>query len=121
MMYPPVFQTCNVADVRAVLGTSPLRIYEFGMAPQNVTVPNAVWQIVTGYPENYLDCVPDIDSMTVQIDVYAMTSSAARTAAEKLRDAIEPHAHVVSWRGENRETDTKYFRYSFDVDWWVKR
>ena len=38
-----------------------------------------------------------------------------------LRDAVEPVAHIVAWRGESRDVDTRLYRYSFDVDWLVNR
>lgn len=125
-MYPPIFATVNVPAVQALLktGNGPLRFYMFGMAPQDVAYPYAVWQMVSGSPENYLNQVPDIDSFTPQVDVYASPSqgpSVARQVAESLRNAIEPHAHVTSWRGERQEPDTKNWRVGFDVDWFVTR
>lgn len=121
-MFPPVFATC-VADagVLAVLGTNPTRLYPFGTSVQGVTKPYAVWQSVGGSPENFINQVPDIDSYTLQIDCYATTATAVRAVAEALRDAIEPVAHVVSWRGEEIDNETKLYRYSFDVDWFVHR
>ena len=125
-MYPPIFATVNVAAVQTVLksGTGPLRFWMFGQAPQNPVMPYAVWQFVGGLPENYLSDLPDVDSMTVQVDVYASQSqgpSVARNVSERLRDAIEPNAHIVSWRGESRDTTTNEWRVSFDCDWWVGR
>lgn len=121
-MYPPIFSTCAAdASVQFYLGTSPTRLYPFGNAPENVTKPYAVWQAVSGVPENYIDKVPDIDSWTLQVDAYALTASEARDVAEALRDAIEPNAHIVGWRGESRDPDTKNYRFSFDVDWFEHR
>lgn len=117
-----IFPTC-AADpaVTALLGTSPVRLFPFGMAPAGVVKPYAVWQQVGGSPENYLTGVPDIDSTTLQVDVYATTISSAQAVAVALRDAIEPVAHVVAWRGESRDTETGNYRVSFDVDWWTDR
>ena len=117
-----IFPTC-AADpaVTALLGTSPVRLFPFGMAPAGVAKPYAVWQQVGGSPENYLMGVPDIDSVTLQVDVYATTTSSAKAVAAALRDAIEPVAHVVAWRGESRDTETGNYRVSFDVDWFVPR
>lgn len=121
-MYPPIFETVSAdSDVQTNLGSSPCRFYPFGEAPQNVAKPYAVWQFISGSPENYLGQVPDIDSMSLQIDVYATTASNARDVAQALRDAIEPHAHIISWRGEDRDTETRNYRVSFDVDWLVSR
>lgn len=125
-MYAPVFATVDVPSVQALLktGTGPLRFYLFGKAPQNSTLPYAVWQTAYGTPENYLDRVPDVDSFGIQIDVYASPSqgaSVARNVAQALRDAIEPHAHITSWRGDSTDPQTLNCRFSFDADWWVYR
>ena len=122
-MYPPVFKYAFAsADVKSLLGSNPLRVYMFGMAPQNVAYPYAVWQVVSGSPENYINGLPDIDGFTTQIDVYATSAAKARECAKALRDAFEPYGHVVSWRGESRdEGDTESYRSSFDVDWWTDR
>jgi hypothetical protein len=120
-MYPPVFATVSAdAGVQAALGTNPVRVFPFGQAPDEVTMPYAVWQTVSGAPENYLAETPDVDTWLVQMDVYAATGGAARTAAEALRDAIEPVAHIVAWRGERKEDDG-IFRYSFDINFITER
>ena len=121
-MFPPVFATCsNSAAVKTALGTSPVRLYPFGQAPQDVALPYAVWQVVSGGPENLICEAPDLDISLVQVDVYAVTESAARAAAKALRDAIEPEAHIVAWRGESVDPTTQNRRFSFDVEWHVPR
>lgn len=123
MSYPPVFAIASASTaVQARLGPVPgCRIYMFGMAPQNVAKPYAVWQVVGGSPENYLDRVPNTDRFTIQLDVYGASANDSRLSAEALRDAIEPHAYVSTWRGEDIEPETKLYRSSFDVSWFVKR
>ena len=121
-MYPPVFKYAFAsAQVKALLGSDPLRVYMFGMAPDGVTYPYAVWQVVGGAPENYINDLPDIDSFNVQVDVYATSAEQARQCAMALRDAFEPYAHVVSWRGESKDDETGSFRSGFDLDWWTNR
>jgi len=118
-MYPPVFSTCNVAAVTTLLGSTPVRLYPFGAAPQDVAHPYAVWQVVAGAPENTISDTPDIDSFIVQMDVYGQTAASVHAVGQALRDAIEPYAHIVSWRGETKEADK--YRFSFDTNWWVHR
>lgn len=121
-MFPPIFAICSVdSNVQSYLGSSPCRFYPFGEAPQRVELPYAVWQTISGAPEKYLSQRPDIDRFTLQIDVYAASATQARDAAEALNYAIEPYAHIIGWRGESRDADTDHHRYSFDVDWLVKR
>lgn len=121
-MYPAIFATCAASSrVRALLGTSPTRLYPFGEAPQNVTKPYAVWQTISGSPENYLGDIPDIDTHSLQVDVYAPTATAARDVAEAIRDAVEPVAHITFWGGESRDPETNNYRVNFTVDWWTQR
>lgn len=121
-MYPPIFAALSASiAVKALIGSNPVRGYPFGGAPQGVAMPYVVWQTVGGLPENYLGQRPDIDSFTLQIDCYAATASAARAVAAAVRDAVEAHAHIVAWRGEERDPETMHYRYSFDVDWFVHR
>lgn len=121
-MFPPIFQVC-AADpaVTALLGAVPTRLYPFGEAPQGVSYPYAVWQTFGGAPENYLGNRPDLDNFALQVDVYADTGASARSVAAALRDAIEPHAYITRWGGESVDQETKRYRISFDVDWYVAR
>lgn len=122
-MYPPIFPVCSYsADLTALLGSPPqMRLYQFGLSPQLVSYPYAVWQIVSGGPENFLAHRPDADAYTVQVDVYADTASSARNVAEAIRDAIELQSYIVGWRGESIDPETKKYRLGFDVDWIVQR
>lgn len=121
-MTPPLFSVCAASSaVTALLGSSPVRLWPFGEAVQGAAKPYAVWQVIGGAPENYINQVPDADRFLVQVDVYAETGASARSVAEALRNAIEPHAHITAWRGESREQDTRLYRFSFDVSWIVQR
>lgn len=125
-MIPPIFQTIAAdSSVTGLLGSAPTRFYPFDLAPQPGTsfydVPYAVWQTVTGTPENYLACTPDIDVYTLQVDIYGRTSTEVRNITEALRDAIEPHAYITRWGDQSIDPDTGLNRYSFDVDWHVTR
>lgn len=104
-----------------MLGSSPTRLFPFGEAPEGVEKPYAVWQVVSGAPENYLSGRPDMDGMTLQVDVYGQTGSSARQAAYAIRDAVELVSYLTRWSGESRDTETKNYRVSFDIDWLVPR
>jgi hypothetical protein len=121
-MFPPIFQVAAAdAAVTALLGVNPTRLYPFGQAPDGVELPYAVWQLVSGSPENYLAGRPDIDGFTLQVDVYAASGSSARSVGAALRDAIELTAHIVRWGGESKDVATGRYRLSFDADWFVHR
>lgn len=121
-MFPPFFARAAADRAAQVhFGRDPTRLYPAGEAPADVTTPYAVWRVISGAPQNTLGHTPDLDAWTVQAEVFAATASAARAAARALRDAVEPVAHIVAWRGESRDVDTRLYRYSFDVDWLVNR
>lgn len=123
-MFPPIFPAVAASPACVALlksGTGAVRFYQFGLAPQNVEKPYAVWQRVFGTPLNYLGDRPDMDTFSVQVDVYAGGADSARTVALALRDAIEPVAYITSWLGESIDPDTKAYRFSFSTDWHVSR
>lgn len=121
-MIAPVFKVCAASqEVRSLLGEYPVRLYPFGRHFDEVVYPYAVWQNIDGDPQNYLKQRPDIDRFSVQIDVYADTDTEVITVARALRDAIEGNAIIIRWGTQELEPSTMKYRYSFDVDWLVKR
>lgn len=121
-MIPPIFPILSAsAPVVALLGSSPLRVYPFGEASQTVLKPYAVWQNISGSPENYLGDLPDADSYTVQIDVYSDDLSGVINSARAIRNALEPVAYVTSLGNTSRDTETRDYHYSLSVDFIVNR
>lgn len=121
-MRPPIRELiAESSAVTDLLGSSPVRFYQFGEADQSTPKPYAVWQTVYGSPENKLAGIPDEDRWGVQVDAYARSPQEAQDVAEALRDALEPSAYVVAWNGDGREPDTRLYRYSFTVEFMTER
>jgi len=122
-MYPPIFQivSSNQAVTTLLKKDGIVRFFQFGRAPQGVEYPYAVWQIVSGVPENCLGDVPIIDSFVVQVDVYATTEASARDVAKALRGALEKRAYITRWGGESIDDNTQMRRISFDVSFYTDR
>ncbi len=127
-MMPPIFPTVNVPAVQALLktGSGPLRFYAWGLAPDGVETPYAVWRQVFGAPENYIGGRPDIDQFTTQVDVYASDvpgqgAPKARAIADAISNAIEGAAYVTSWIGDSRDPVTKNYVVTFHADWLTPR
>lgn len=112
----------NDPVVTALIGTSPTRFWPFASSPQKgqagYGVPYGVFQSVYGTPENYLNELPDIDNLGVQVDSYGLTASSARAVAKALRNSLEPHGHVVSYNGEERDSETGLYRVGFTIELW---
>ncbi len=121
-MQPPIYPVCAASPaVTALLGSDSPRLFPFGEADQDTALPYAVWRIPNGAPENFLGEAPDIDRWTLQVDVYARTGLDATAVAKALRDAIEPHAHIVRWGDQDTDPDTGNRHISFDVSWHLPR
>ncbi|HDZ55374.1 MAG TPA: DUF3168 domain-containing protein [Pseudomonas xinjiangensis] len=121
-MTPPIHAVCAAdAAVTLVLGAQPLRLFQWGEIPERPAYPYAVWQVIGGTPESYLAGRPDVDAFTIQVDVYGKTGSSTTTAATVIRDAIELHANITRWGGQQTDPVTKNKRISFDIDWLVPR
>jgi len=108
------------AGVQAALGNPP-RAYPFGEAPQGVDAPYAVWQLIAGTPENYLNERPDMDDLRYQFDVYAITAAQARSVANAVAYAMELAGHQVSHNPDDRDAETRLYRVGFDFEFWASR
>lgn len=118
----PFYQVCKAdPTVLALLGSPEPRIYPFGTSPQDGTKPYAVYQWVGGTPFNMLNCRPDADQISLQVDVYAPRQSDSTAIAKAIRYAVEGNCYVTSYRGNLRDEKTKLYRTSFDLDWLVNR
>lgn len=121
-MNPSLFTILNNNPaVKALLGTSPLRVYPFGQVDQNTPKPYAAYSVYNGNPENYLGEVPDIDNMGTQVDVYAQTGVSASACAKAIRDAIEPFAHMTSFSTPARDAQTQLYSCRLEFDFWENR
>jgi hypothetical protein len=119
----PVVPTLKAdSNVTALLGTSPLKIYE-DIAPTGTKFPYAVWSVVTGNPENNLDCAANIDHVSFQIVVYDTSQKGASDIRAAIRTALEQHCYVTNIHPNHFEriNDTNVFGRGFDANWWLGR
>lgn len=121
-MFPPLAEVLRAsASVTALLGSGKnIRVYA-GKAPQKSDRPYLIWQTVTGSPENYLGDAPDVDSFSLQLDVYADSRASAIAVTQAVRDVVEQVGHITAWLGEGEEPDTELYRVSFQLDWFTDR
>lgn len=121
-MTPQVFPLLSASPaVRAALGTAPTRLYPWGLAPDAVKDPYCVWQVISGTPNNFLGCRPNMDYFAVQFDVYGVDETSVLAAAKAIRDALEPRQQISSWGGADRDPATRRYRFNFSVNWWQAR
>jgi len=122
MMGAPIFEVVfKDPNVLSLLGPKILRFYDFANKPEKPTYPYATFQNYAGSPQMFLGTLPDVDTFSLQIDIFSLSSSESRNIALAIRDAIEPHSYITRWGDQVLDDETKSFRYSFDVDWMVLR
>lgn len=127
MRFDPYVLVKDDASVQAVLGSEPMRFWPFGEGDEtplhnpDQRVVYATWQTAVGLPQNTLSGRPSMDQYRIQIDVWAPKASDADSAADVLRDALEPHGYQVSTNPEGRDPETRLYRVSFDFEFWQSR
>jgi hypothetical protein len=121
-MLPPIYNLLRASGaVVALVGD---RIFRHGSAPKGVREPYLTWFQVTGTPENTLSETPTIDRSSIQIDIWCGGATGDRqceTVCEAVRDALEPHAHMISTPIDQRDPETRLWRIAAEFDFFVPR
>lgn len=112
------------AVLRASAGLTAIvqdKIYQT-VAAESATQPYVVWAITTAVPSNLLGETPREDDQRITVNVYARDQSQARRAIQFAADAVEDSfGDIVFGPWDSYETETKLYRYSFDVEVWNDR
>lgn len=125
-MLPAVFPLLSASSaVKALVGSSPVRVYRHGDAPQDVVAPYITWFVVNGTPENCLSDLPPVDHYDVQIDCWSDNtgtgSSAVETLAQAVRDAIEPSCYMTAVIADGKDFETQRYRIGMSFSFFTKR
>ena len=119
----PIVSTLKAsAEVTALLGSNPLRVYE-DIAPHKTPHPYAIWSVVTANPQNNLDCSANTDHVSFQIVVYDNYQTRASEIRQVIRRALELHCYVTNIHPTHFEriADTNIFGRGFDANWFLDR
>ena len=108
-------------DVKALLGSAPLRVYGWGQAPPDSVIPYVTFGVVSGVPQNHLDSVPDMDLAATQVDIWAATEDSSRACFAAIRDVLEAYAHMTSFSTEEFDNETKLYRTRMEFDFFEAR
>lgn len=120
-MLPQVFPLlANDSDVTSLIGSSPVRCYRHGNAPQRVALPYVTWFTSSDTPANNLDSTPPVDEYTVQVDCWSDDEDEAEDLATAVRDALETEHHLLSV-SDGRDPETMRFRISMTFTFWTDR
>lgn len=125
-MFPNLFPLLRSdSRVTDIIGSSPVRAYKHGDAPQAVAAPYVTWFVVSGTPENQLSGRPPVDAFQVQVDCWSDNTGTGvagiETLAAAVRDAIEERWHMVSSPSFSRDPQTMRYRASMTFAVWQAR
>lgn len=118
MLIIPLYDLCAAnAELAGLLTDSVgLKVGEFD-ADDTTSAPYVCWQIINADPEQYLSDASDMDSLYVQIDIYAKTKGDVRTIAQLVRKVIEDYCTVEGYTGCELEQETSLYRIRIDSRW----
>lgn len=121
-MTVPFYRVAKAAlPVLALLGGPEPRIYPWGENDDSARTYPYVTYRTDLQPSNLLSGRPGLDEGKLQIDIWADSDESAQAVAVALRDAIELNCYINTMRVMGRDPDTRSYRISFDVSWWVHR
>lgn len=118
MLIIPLYDLCAAdTELSALLSDGEgLRVSEFDASNTEGT-PYVCWQIINADTEQYLSGASDMDSLYVQIDIYANIKSSARTIAKLVRRCIEDCCIVEAYTGCELDQETELYRIRIDSRW----
>ena len=115
-MFPPVFTTLNQPELQAFVGADPVRMYDFGTAPQSVERPYIIFTSISNAPHEQISGAPCSDVDVVQIDMYADSREQVRAMARVVRQILDNAGWSNRLNLQMYEPDTGLFRISMDCD-----
>ena len=96
------------------------RLYPL-VAPSTVTLPYAVYQVISQVPQNVLADTPGLYNSRIQIDVFTRLYSEAQTAKQSIRTAMASgfgHAATEILSQDLYEDEAKLHRVLMDWSVW---
>lgn len=122
-MVPDIYPILsNNSAVAALLCDSSIcRIVPFGEAQEKIDYPYVTWFVPDGTPWNTLAKVPQGDELLTQVDIWGKTAASALDVAAAVRDALEPHAHMIGVGSMQKDPDTKTYRVRLDFNFFTER
>ena len=93
-----------------------LKVGEFD-ANNTHGAPYVCWQIINANTEQYLSGGSDMDSLYVQIDIYAKDKGTTRKIAKLVRKVIEENCSIEDFTGCELEPEVNLYRIRIESRW----
>lgn len=117
-MLPPVYATL-MADATVASMTGGRIRQDVGNPDEGA--PYIVWRLLTATPELTTQRRAPADRCSISVDVFASNEDERETLTKAARDALEPHGHILTIQSLGKDADTRLWRMTFDMDWFIAR
>lgn len=117
-MIPPVYAAL-MADP-AVSGMTAGRIRQDVGNPDE-GAPYIVWRLLSAVPEMTTQRRAPADRCSISIDVFARDEEEREALTAAARHALEPHGPILTIQSLGKDTETRLWRMTFDMDWFINR
>lgn len=115
-MHPPVFTLLNTPVICGYVGSNPVRIFDFGIAPPDVARPYIVFNQVAGNPFTNVSDAPCADVDLMQIDLYSDDRAQIRALSKEVQSVLDAAGVFNRLTMQVYEPETGLFRIGLDAD-----
>lgn len=117
-MLPPVYATLMADPEVANLTAGRIR-QDVGNPDEGA--PYIVWGLLSATPELTTQRRAPADRCSISVDVFARDESEREALTAAARHALEPHGHILTIQSLGKDTETRLWRMTFDMDWFITR
>lgn len=117
-MLPPVYATL-MADATVASMTGGRIRQDVGNPDEGA--PYIVWRLLSAVPEPTTHRRAPADRCSISVDVFASDEAERETLTRAARLALEPHGPILNIQSLGKEQDTRLWRMTFDMDWYINR
>lgn len=117
-MIPPVYATLMADPTVAAMTGGRIR-QDVGNPDEGA--PYIVWRLLASVPEMTTMRRAPADRCSISVDVFARDEAERETLTKAAREALEPHGHILTVQSLGKDADTRLWRMTFDMDWFITR
>lgn len=117
-MTPPVYAAL-MADATVASMTGGRIRQDVGNPDEGA--PYIVWGLLSAAPEMTTQRRAPADRCSISVDVFARDEAERETLTRAAREALEPHGHILTIQSLGKDAETRLWRMTFDMDWFINR
>lgn len=117
-MMPPVYATLMADPTVAAMTGGRIR-QDVGNPDEGA--PYIVWRLLSATPELTTKRRAPADRCSISVDAFARDEAEREALTAAARNALEPHGHILTIQSLGQDAETRLWRMTFDMDWFIAR